>query len=448
MLIRRLRFAAAALLAAPPAFALGISADGAGQAVLLPYYSLADGMSAVFSVTNHADAPKAVRVVIAEGRNGRPALTFNVYLAARDSWNGALIATDENASSAPLLLTNDDSCTTMPIGAGGVRLRDIAYSGSSNDGFGQGVLRLHSGQIEVIELGTLTGSAATLAETDDCTGLRNRFVDGVWADNANADVAAPGGRLSAELQLVDVAGGVAYGIEAFAVDGFSGQPRHGDAVNAARIYKPTATNAQGRFEVGEAIVEGTKPADAVSLLMMAAELEGAFSVEDSLDSRTRWAVSFPTRPAYTDNRPGGEFAGESRPPFHFVDAPKPDCPVETTWQTIDRTGGLGDAEELAMCAQVNRIDVLAGEGPGAEAAGFEFYTGDVASGRIRVGFHPERHSLAYTVHPGADGASAKGLPVLAVPMIEARNANAQPGVLASYAITGKVVRRREGGIDF
>lgn len=454
MRISTLCLAILALFTASGAHALNVSLDGAGDAVLLPYYALVDGQTAVFSITNHAVQPSVVRVVVAEGTNGRAALTFNVYLAGNDSWSGALVAPAEPGPlSAPLLVTNDASCTSAPIGQGGIPLRKDAYTGSRDDGLGDSAIRLYTGQMEVIEVGRPTGSAAALVQAGDCDALRARFgAGGTWSTDPNTDVAAPGGRISAEMQVVDVEAGVAFGIDPLTLQGFSSGPRHGPGdvdFQVIRIYKPTARNAQGHFDVGGAIMDGERPADAVSLLIMSADLEGAFSVEESLDARTQWAIAFPTRPAYLDNRPGGEFVGESRPPFHYLDMLEPECPIETTWQAIDRAGAPGGPKELVMCAQVNRVDILRGEGPDADVADIEFHTGDMERGRIRVGFHPERHLLVHTVGPVLNNATLGGLPVIAVPMIEVRNANAQPGILASYAITGTVVRRRgDSSVDF
>lgn len=448
MRISSLCLAVSALFATSGAHALNVSMDGAGDAVLLPYYSLFDGQSAVFSITNHSAQPSVARVVVAEGNNGRAALTFNVYLAGNDSWSGALIAPAiPGPLSPPKLVTHDASCTSEPIAPEGTSLRTDGYTGSRADGLGDTAGRLYHGQMEVIELGRPTGAAALLVQQSDCEGLRARFAqNGVWSTDPNLDIAAQSGRISAQMQLIDVAAGVAFDIESLTLQGFSSGPRHGPGhtdFQAARIYKPTGD------------MEGEHPADAVSLLLMSADIEAAFSVEDSLDATTGLFITFPTRPAYLDNRPGGELAADTAPIAPFDDAepsianPTFSC-VDTTWRALDRDGVVGEANEVPICTQVFGLRIAAGESEGPSTDGLAFFTGDVKRGRIRVDLDRGLHHrvLAYTLGPVENNAVAYGLPVMAASLIEVRNANAQPGVLASYAITGKAVRRRDGFVDF
>jgi hypothetical protein len=441
--------------AASGAHALNVSIDGAGDAVLLPYYSVFDRTSAVFSVVNHDDEPSVVRVVVAEGRNGRAALTFNVYLAGNDSWQAALLGDDvPSPPVTPYLVSNDTSCTSAVFPATGISLRTDGYTGSRDDGLHEGVGRLFMGQIEVIELGKLTGSAAQRVQAGDCDALRARFAaGGAWDADPNAEVAPPAGRISAELQLIDVAAGVAFGIEPLVLQGFSGGPRHGRGdtdFQAARIYKPTAKNVQGNFDVAGAIVDGRRPADAVSLLLMSADIETAFSTEDSLDARTDIVVAFPTRPAYVDNRPGGELPAGSAPIAPFddlgpLDSTAPPC-VDTTWRMLDRDGAASEPETVSLCEQVNLRSLADGEIEGIEE--HIFYTGDMQRGRMRIGFDPEHRAIAYISGPVEGNARVLGLPAAAVSLTEFRNVNAQPGVLASYAVANKIVRRRDGFVDF
>lgn len=457
MIHNRLTSLIALALIAPATNALEHGQDGTGQAVLLPYYTVHQGLSTVFAVTNHDDIAKAVRVVIAEGRNGRPGLTFNVYLAARDTWSAALVGDATGTTGAPLLLTSDTTCTSATIPASGVALRNNAYTGARADGLGTGLDRLHRGQIELIELGTLSGAAAQHAQSESCEALRARFdAGGAWAMDVNADVGKPTGRISAEAQIIDVVGGVAFSTEPFALDNFSNVARHGNGsadFNAARIYKPVGSNAQGEFEVHGS--RALSAADAVSLLMMTVEVEGAFMLNESMDASTRWILTFPTRPAYLDNLPGGELSGDITGSL-FAIAPGSSAAycVATTWQTLDRRGMLGAGSELPMCQQVNVVEIVdAAVAPAPD--GFEFGTGNAQSGsgpeqgRLRVGLRQDQRSLRYTTGPGPSGNTfAFGLPVIALSLMEVRNQAALPGVLASYAIAGRIVRKRDGFVDF
>lgn len=424
--------ALAALAATADASALTRSFDGTGQAVLLPYYHAADGETTLFSVTNHAEEPKAVHVVIAEGRNGRPALTFNVYLAPRDSWSGALVAAA--AGNPPMLVSNDDTCTSPAIPPQGVALRTVAFSNSNDDQLGHDAERLQQGAVELIETGVLTGQAATLAALRDCNALNARFANGIWRTMPQFEIATPSGGLRGDAQIIDVGGGVAWTTEPVVLDGFSHTPRHdapGD-YSEVRIFRPTS---DGVFTVGErATIDSQHGADAVSLLLMSSEVEGGFLLGESLDASTRWVLSFPTRPAYVDNRAGGELPAGSapQPPFGAGLGGAVHC-VETDWQVVDGRGDLEDVQTLPMCDHVNVVDL-----------GEELDT-TVDTGRVRLGLNGDDHELNYGLFDGTEVEiwQSHGLPVLVQSLTEVRNANAQPGLLASYAITHRILRTRD-----
>ena len=446
--------ALALALAASPVAALEHSHDGSGQAVLLPYYSVHAGMSTVFAVTNHSDEAKAVRVVLAEGHNGRVGLSFNVYLAARDSWSAAIVGDNGSPPGLPRVFTADSSCTSAAWLPDGVPMRTLAYTDTRADGLRSDAVRLYDGQIEFIEMGTVTGTTAALVEAENCNALRLRFQQGgAWRANINDDIGTPSGGLSGEAQLVDVANGVAFNTEPFVIENFSRAPRHGNGsidFDAIRIFDPTAVDDNEEFVVdGGSRVSGQRPADAVSLMLMASELEAGFTISDAVEASTRFVVTFPTRGAYLDNLAGGELAAGTPPitPFNglLAGTAPPYC-LATTWRTIDRDGDLGATSELPLCKQVNVVDIIdETTEPGRPGTTF---TSAIDQGRIRVGLQPQQRTLVYSTGPNTGNAFAYGLPALGLALTEVRNRNAQPGVLASYAISGRVVRKQEGVIDF
>jgi hypothetical protein len=447
------------LVSALPAQALRRSHDGAGQAVLVPYYTVLDDRSTLLSIVNHSEQPKAVRFLLAEGRNGRPALTFNIYLAPRDTWAGAVVSDPAGAR----LVSSDTTCTVPSIPAAGVALRNFGYTGSVNDGLGAEPARLAEGQFEAIEMGVLTGTAATHVLQRECAALVQRFVTGgVWTTAPNTDVAAPAGQLSVDAQIVDVAAGSVFDVPTVALDEFSGAARHGapGESTALRFAGPTLAAGQTRFVVeGDSFVPGNRAADAVSLVLMAASLEGPFSVDPGLAATTEWIVALPTRQNYLDDRAGGVLAAGTAPLPPFASASgtgtAPRCnPV--TWETIARDGSILGTDDAffpspiagTLCAQVTRV-TLTRAFPAVPGTFEPLTTRGEANGRLRLGLRPDVHHLAYFTGPdGAFGASLDGLPALALPLIEARNSNAQPGLLATYGYTGHVVRRQTGSVDF
>jgi hypothetical protein len=80
-LVRRLGALAALLFLAPAADAVRVDPDGLGQVLIYPYYTVRNGNQTIYTVTNHTDRHKVLQVQMAEGRNGRTVLAFNVLLA-------------------------------------------------------------------------------------------------------------------------------------------------------------------------------------------------------------------------------------------------------------------------------------------------------------------------------------------------------------------------------
>src|SRR3954462_8537006 len=95
------RLAGAAALAtsllASNAGAVTLSPHGIGQALIYPYYTVNKNQDTLLSVTNASDVGKAIQVRFREGWNGRDALSFVLFLAAHDTWTGAVSANGEGA---------------------------------------------------------------------------------------------------------------------------------------------------------------------------------------------------------------------------------------------------------------------------------------------------------------------------------------------------------------
>ena len=435
--------ALAAICSSAPASAISLNLEGTGQAGLLPYFSVDDGRSTVFSISNHTDEAKALRVVMADPLNGRLTLGFNVYLSARDTWTAALVS--ESGDAPAKLISQDDSCTVPIIPAGGQPLLPYDHTGPSDDGLGSDIGRLRSGQIEIIEQGVIGGIAAAWTANRNCTSLVGRFFDSsIWDESPNFEMSTPTGGISAEAHLIDVADGVAFTGSAYMIDGFSGGPRHGtggESFKATRLTKPTLPANAVRFVVdGFGTVDGNRPADAVSLLFMATSLEANFLLGESLDASTDWVVTLPTRQAYLDDRTGGALAAGSAPiaPFNastnsIVDGR--DCSA-ATWTFVSRDGAALPPRETTLCGQVSVLELDPVDG--------EHATDGLTEGRAILGLRPDVHRVRYS--PNADGSlpiNFAGLPVVARVLTEVSNESAQPGVLASYAISSAVVRHKD-----
>src|SRR5262245_36140287 len=89
---------------ATAADAVRLNPDGTGQVLLFPYYTTRGGNQTIFTIVNQSDRYKALNVRLNEGRNGRAALTFNLYLSPHDTWTGTLFEL-ESSFPANLLPT-------------------------------------------------------------------------------------------------------------------------------------------------------------------------------------------------------------------------------------------------------------------------------------------------------------------------------------------------------
>ena len=193
--------------------------------------------------------------------------------------------------------------------------------------------------------------------------------------------------------------------------------------------------------MGRAQIPSDRPADAVSLLLMSTAFEAGYLLGDSLDASTRVVVALPTRAAYLDNLPGGELPANAAAvaPFTGATTSKPYC-VDSEWQAVDRSGDDGVASLLPLCEQINVVDLAQHTGEGGD-----FLTGSDA-GRVHIDLQPQPHALQYLIEDVV--VSAHGLPAVVQSLTEVRNANAQPGVLASYAISHRPLRETDYDMEF
>jgi hypothetical protein len=103
----------AAVGVASTAEAVNISADGLGQVLIYPYYtvrnnSAGQAYNTLFSVVNTTGSVKAVKVRFREGRNSVEVLDFNVFLSPFDVWTATV---SPSADGGGQIATNDTSCT-------------------------------------------------------------------------------------------------------------------------------------------------------------------------------------------------------------------------------------------------------------------------------------------------------------------------------------------------
>ena len=293
---------AAALAAAinAPAHAVTLSAEGVGQALIYPYYTVRGTEGGVFNtyiaVTNQTRFAKAVRVRVRESRLGKEVASLNVYLSPNDVWTAAIVPTTAGAK----LVTTDHSCIDPEIRSDTGNAREIVFHNrffSPDDGAGTTLDRTREGYIEMLEMSTLTGGSAT-AVTHTSRGTPANC--GVVQGATQLQIEAPSGGLSGTLTLMDVERGLQFGVPAVALDQLASRP----------YYRPPSDPYPGfdAFEIDprSTIVheehvyhsDWSTGRDAVSAVLATASNTTDFVLDPVTGSRTEIVLTLPTRPLH------------------------------------------------------------------------------------------------------------------------------------------------------
>jgi len=59
--------------------AVRVNPQGIGEVLLVPYYTVNNGLNTTVAVTNTSEDVKAIKLNIREGLNGHSVLNYNVY---------------------------------------------------------------------------------------------------------------------------------------------------------------------------------------------------------------------------------------------------------------------------------------------------------------------------------------------------------------------------------
>lgn len=334
--LRRIAVAAALIGSATGADAVSISANGSGQALILPYYTVNGGNSTLLSLRNSTDAVKAVRITFREGRNGAAVLDFNIYLAPHDTWVGAVVGDAEG----PARISRSDATCTVPLLPDVPQpFQNFEYSPPlQGDGGPYHLERTREGFVEFIEMGEVfddadggfrPATAATPARTQsneneiapaNCQVLLAAWTPGGrWNTEPHRNIRSPAGGLSANAVIVNAAQGSSFSLPALALseffspsascapgcDGVAGQNLHNyfngivsdlssarDADGGATaLIRHAGQSYRFRFE-GEGA-----GARAVTALLMRRSLSNEFHASQAalLSSDSEWVLTQPTR---------------------------------------------------------------------------------------------------------------------------------------------------------
>lgn len=274
-----------------PGNARGVNINplGLGQALIYPYYTTRIASGGLFntsiSLSNTTAVAKALKIRIMEARNGRPVLTFNLYLGAYDSWQGMIVPTDQAAA----LISNDASCTAPRLPSAGMQFTNAAYLG---DGEGSSLDRTREGSIEIIEMGTMPADSVS-----NCSVLTDARI--------RANLLPGTGGISGTATLINVDTGLTFSYSPTILDNFNRNATlfttAGSALPNLGSVSPKRSvfiDQDGQFVSSSWTQNDAQDSDPVTALLMVEQLLNEFTVDANDGSQTSWVVNFPTKHLY------------------------------------------------------------------------------------------------------------------------------------------------------
>jgi hypothetical protein len=322
---------------------LYLNADGLGEVLIYPYYTVNAGNSTLMSVVNTTDDAKAVKVRFKEGENSREVLDFNLYLSAWDVWSAAIV----NDGGTPTLLIGDNSCTVPYLytndsdndGFGEQEFLVFDYSGDNADGGTTGIGRATEGHMEIIEMGMMwddpqyigkasqtthgkaraygSAEAATHIEDEngdqvplDCQMLNDQWsvlagVDGLWLDyGADVDIEYVSGGLFGSASVVNVGQGTLFSYNARAIDDFDGSEEglHVEpGTSFPNLNSGSAYAANVNLDGETDQISYDRGIDAISAVFMHDTIMNEYALGGVAAAQSEWVITFPTKGWYVDS---------------------------------------------------------------------------------------------------------------------------------------------------
>jgi len=431
--------------------AVYINHQGSGEVLLVPYYSVNNGLNTMVSVTNPTGTNKAVSINFREGLNGHGVLSYNVYLGPYDTWTFALVPETSTVNgfigqNSVVHISNDQSCVPfLPKSA----YEFLPYGFLDGP---QDMSRAREGYIEIIEMGEFQGDFVDAANQDffgspnDC----NAFVE-AWDHGGVWDVES-GGDVSLE--------GINYSIPVVALDNFFAEDQ---IAHVAPGYSTLSLDAAAP----EAIVFANDKAyqltfesgiDAVSAVLMSYEVIGNYVLDTIVSGKTEVVFTQPTRRFYVG------FQGEDASPPYNLSQDRLVCPtvedfgelsqyggVRVDWSVYDREAQVESMSIVdpppprlysALCDSVNVYQFLLPDSfiENHEVAAitgsnnFQSITspyGATENGFFKLGFLDTRPLVGFNTNDN-QSIELMGIPVLGITLKKFTNSGALEGLLAQY----------------
>ncbi len=447
--------------------AVHLSETGTGQAIIIPYYTVADSMNTYLSINNTTDQAKAIKVHIKESKTGAALYSFNLYLDGNDIWTMAM----GQANDYIKLVTNDQSCA--------FNLGEAAQDPDTPEG---NAWEWQTGLIEIIEMAVVqTDSNSFVADISDCITLKAAWmptdVNNHWFADATTNMSPVSGGLRADATIIDVNQG-----HAFSVPGSLFASFHPDnTINHTRPGSSTPDLSSGSRESlilhrGESI-RTTWPTgyEAISALLVKNSLETEFDDSQSVAATSEIVFSFPTlfyhladnnsttpfiidTPPTASDGPQFRFPGNNGIGFSFFDREAFEVesafgctllPPDEVCPPVDR---LSHAVNTFTIKSQNEFIASTISGPAREnvrslynpldgIAGSEITHGKIEL-RLATGEYAATNSRGIN-SSNHQPQHHHGLPVVGFTITTLKNAHAQPGLLATYTTAKPLYGTRE-----
>ncbi len=277
-----------------------INENETGEVLLIPFYSVANDLTTMVSISNGGDEYKVVKVTVRDGQQSQRLLSFNVFLKGHDIWTMGLLRTSADSVS---LVTNDQSCTTLE-GDLPIYQDLLTFEIDPDNELTQEEIdaRMEIGSIEVYELAEVKDSDNFLKvamDESNCGYIRDQYgAGGLWQDDLNNDeILNPvDGGLHGAAYIIDVANGFVFNSPVTHFDHFYSE---------GTVFHRSPEDSLPDLSSGDPVsllidegrvVETRWPTgyEAISALLMKSTLSNEFEISEGIGAATEWVISFPT----------------------------------------------------------------------------------------------------------------------------------------------------------
>ncbi|MET0167018.1 MAG: hypothetical protein ABW318_18695 [Vicinamibacterales bacterium] len=297
--------------AAGVAQAVNVSADGLGNVLIYPYYTVrndsnGNAYNTLMSVVNTTASMKAVKVRFREGKNSAEVLDFNVFLSPFDVWTASITPGPAvaPAQGAGQITTNDKSCTIPSFyNAAGVA-QQVSFRTLQLEASDNGVARTSEGYFEVFEMATYSPVSVVGINAAHTTAGVPKDCALVTDTSALLGQGPPSGGLFGGVTILSPAGGGAFSQPATALANFTTTNAYFDTGST----NPTYANADpvSNTIFGSNLYQTTWPVtgigrtNAVTAVLMANAITNEYVLDAGSRSATSWIATFPTKFSYVN----------------------------------------------------------------------------------------------------------------------------------------------------